>query len=52
MLTYISRLLKDAEFFDSRVSKIEGADDLGSYVVNIVKNKSLTSATANGTEED
>jgi hypothetical protein len=44
--------MKDAEFFDSRISKIEGAGDLGTYVVNIVKEKSLAPTVTNGAEAD
>jgi hypothetical protein len=34
-------MLADAEYFNSRISKLEGAGDLGSYLVDVVKNKIL-----------
>ena len=48
------RLLLDAELFDSKLSKIEGSGDLGTYVVNLVKEKTITvprpSTTTEGSE--
>lgn len=41
-----SRLLRDAELFDSRLSKIEGAGDIGTYVKNIVEGKSVQTTPA------
>lgn len=38
------RVLADAEFFKSRISKIEGAGDLGEHIVNIVQAKEVASA--------
>lgn len=35
------RLLRDAELFDAKLSKIDGAGDIGSYVANIAKNKKV-----------
>ncbi|KAK4691191.1 vacuolar protein sorting-associated protein 54, partial [Lecanoromycetidae sp. Uapishka_2] len=35
------RMLRDAEFFKSRISKLEGAADLGDSIVNIVSSKSV-----------
>jgi vacuolar protein sorting-associated protein 54 len=34
-------MLADAEYFNSRISKLEGAGDLGSYLVDVVRNKTL-----------
>ena len=42
MLT-CSRMLADAEYFDSRISKLEGAGDLGGHVVNVVRAKTIIS---------
>jgi vacuolar protein sorting-associated protein 54 len=36
-------MLADAEYFDSRISKLEGAGDLGGYVVNVVRAKAIVS---------
>ena len=38
-----SRMLADAEYFDSRISKLEGAGDLGGHVVNVVRAKPIIS---------
>lgn len=56
VLTRENRLLRDAELFDSKISKIDGAGDLGTYVVNIVKEKAIVqpqprqSSTTEGSE--
>ncbi len=34
-------MLADAQYFDSRISKLEGAGDLGLHIVEIVKNKTV-----------
>lgn len=34
-------MLADAEYFNSRISKLEGAGDLGSQIFDIVKNKTI-----------
>lgn len=34
-------MLRDAEVFESRLSKIEGSGDLGSHIVDIVKSKPI-----------
>lgn len=36
------RMLRDVELFRSRISKLDGAADLGDYIVNLVNNKSIT----------
>lgn len=41
MLTIKSRLLADAEFFRSRISKIDGAGDLGEHIVKVVQAKTF-----------
>ena len=33
-------MLRDAEFFRSRLGKLEGAGDIGDYVVSVVNEKS------------
>ena len=35
------RLLRDAEFFCSRISKIEGANDMGEAIVRIANDKKV-----------
>ena len=46
-----SRLLADAEFFQTRIGKIDGAGDLGQQLVNIVNGKPvLASNKATKTE--
>jgi hypothetical protein len=42
MLT-CSRMLVDVEYFDSRISKLEGAGDLGGHIVNVVRAKAIIS---------
>jgi vacuolar protein sorting-associated protein 54 len=42
MLTCI-RILADAEYFDSRISKLDGAGDLGGHIVNVVRAKAIIS---------
>ncbi len=34
-------MLRDTEFFKSRISKIDGAGDIGDYLVNIVTVKAV-----------
>ena len=41
MLIAMSRMLHDTEFFRSRISKIDGAGDIGEYLVNIVNAKAV-----------
>ena len=41
MLIETSRMLHDTEFFKSRISKIDGAGDIGDYLVNIVMAKAV-----------
>ncbi|KAI9676448.1 MAG: Vacuolar protein sorting-associated protein 54 [Caeruleum heppii] len=40
------RLLRDAEYFRQRLSKLDGAGDLGDYVVNIVQAKTVDTPIA------
>lgn len=35
------RMIRDAEHFSIKMSKIEGSGDLGEYIVNLVKSKAL-----------
>lgn len=35
-------MLADAEYFNSRISKLEEAGDLGPQIVDIVKNKTIS----------
>lgn len=35
------RMLRDTEFFKSRISKIDGAGDIGDQLVNIVNAKAV-----------
>jgi hypothetical protein len=34
-------MLTDAEYFNSHISRLEGAGDLGPHIVEIVKNKTI-----------
>lgn len=36
-------MLADAEYFNSRISKLEGAGDLGDQLVNIIRAKAIIS---------
>ena len=38
-------MLHDTEFFKSRISKIDGAGDIGDYLVNIVNAKAVAERT-------
>jgi hypothetical protein len=45
------RLLADAHLLDSRLSKLEGAGDLGAHIVEVVRNKEIVvpaGSTASG----
>lgn len=41
-------MLADVEFFSSRISKINGAGDLGQDLVNLVQAKPIVSEAPNG----
>lgn len=36
-----SSMLRDTEFFKSRISKIDGAGDIGDYLINLVNAKAV-----------
>ena len=38
-----SRMLADVEYFNSRISKLEGAGDLGEHLINTVQAKPIVS---------
>jgi vacuolar protein sorting-associated protein 54 len=38
----LTRLLRDAELFKTKLSKLEGAGEVGTLLVNIVQEKSVT----------
>jgi vacuolar protein sorting-associated protein 54 len=38
-------MLADAEYFNARISKLEGAGDLGEHIINVVRSKAITSET-------
>ena len=42
----LCRMLADAEYFSSRISKLDGAGDLGEHIVNVVKAKAVVSESA------
>lgn len=42
------RLVADAQHFDARMSKLDGAGDLGEHILKLVKSKEVT---ADGTKE-
>ena len=44
--------MKDAEFFDARLSKIEGAGELGQRIIDIVREKAISPPVVNGAEAD
>lgn len=39
----LDRMHADAEYFHSRISKLDGTGDLGEHVVNVVRAKDITS---------
>lgn len=41
MLNLVRRLLRDAEFFKSRITKLEGAADLGDSIIKMVNSKTV-----------
>lgn len=41
MLTLRCRLLADAEFFKSRICKIDGSGDLGEQIVKVIQGKTV-----------
>ena len=41
-------MLADAEVLNSRLSKLEGAGDLGTHIVNVVKNKTVVTSQSSG----
>lgn len=45
------RMLADAEFFNSRISKLDGANDLGEHILNVVKAKPIVSDPAAAQKE-
>jgi len=42
----LCRLLADARYFDSRISKIDGAGDLGQEIVRVVQAKTVAETIA------
>ena len=38
-------MLRDAEYFKTRIGGLDGAGDAGDYIVNLVKEKSVPKAT-------
>lgn len=49
VLLTICRLVADAQFFESRLSKLEGAGDIGEHILNVVKNKEVVSVSSPAT---
>lgn len=48
MVVYLlirDRLLRDVGFFQSRISKVDGARDIGEYICNAVKEKPVAQAS-------
>lgn len=41
----VSRMLRDVEFFRSRISKLDGAAGLGEYFVKLVERKEVATTT-------
>ena len=48
MANDFDRMLADAEILNSRLSKLEGAGDLGTHIVNVVKNKTVVADRTSG----
>ena len=46
------RMLRDVEFFRSRISKLEGAAGLGEYLVKVVEQKDVTETDTSRKSED
>jgi hypothetical protein len=46
IIIIVNRLLRDAEHFDSKLGKIDGAGDTGQYLMGIVKEKVVAVPTA------
>ena len=46
------RMLRDVEFFRSRISKLEGAAGLGEYLVKVVEQKDVTDPDTSRKSED
>jgi vacuolar protein sorting-associated protein 54 len=46
------RMLADAEYFNSRISKLDGAGDLGEHILNVVKAKPVVSDPTAGQREE
>ena len=46
------RMLADAQFFDSRISKLDGAGDLGEHILNVVKAKPIVTDPNAGQREE
>lgn len=46
MLTIFSRLLRDAEYFRAQISRLDGSDDLGPHLVDLVEKKVIATAEA------
>jgi vacuolar protein sorting-associated protein 54 len=40
------RLIADAQLFESRISKLDGAGDLGEHILNVVKTKEVVNSSA------
>ena len=52
ILTVGHRMLRDVEFFRSRISKLEGAAGLGEYLVKVVEQKDVTDPDTSRKAED
>ncbi|KAG0646473.1 Vacuolar sorting-associated chloroplastic [Hyphodiscus hymeniophilus] len=44
MLTFDHRMIRDVEYFKTRIGGLDGAGDAGDYLVNLVKEKSVPKA--------
>ena len=49
-LIYTTRLLRDAELFETKLNKIDGFGDTGTKIIDIVKERSVgvTDSTSSG----
>jgi hypothetical protein len=41
-------MLADAEYFNARISKLDGAGDLGAHIMNVVRAKTIINEPGNG----
>ena len=45
-LTLIYRMIEDVEFFKAKLGKFEGANQLGDYLIQVIKDKAIMAPAA------